>query len=214
MNAFRASQRVEAEANKILHPYLLEQTEGRLVMTNKGKLARWLQESLGDAIGEKGERMFAVELKAERVHTGNLFLEVWSNRNLDNRANHAERGSTVGWMMKSRADLLLYYFLDVDILYSLDLLSVQRWLFGYGPKAGAWCSGSLREVMQKRQQQANDTWGVLAPVERLRDELGRAFKSTTVRQRELCLVGPDRVRALVDQSRPVAIDPGTRQAWP
>jgi hypothetical protein len=186
MNAMRACQAIEAKANKVLLPYLLEQSDGRLVMTNKGTLARWLQESVGDVVLECNERMFGVELKAEQKHTGNLFLEVWSNRNLDNRASHAERGSNVGWMMKSKADLLLYYFIDADILYSLDLLSVQRWLFGYKKRMGAWCSGALREAVQTKSDQPNDTWGVLAPIDRLCDELRPgAFKKTRVRQREI-----------------------------
>lgn len=186
MNAFESARGVEAQANAVLLPYLQEVSSGRLVLTNKGTLAKWLQESVGDALLMRDERLYAVELKAERKHTGNLFLETWSNRNLESRASHAERGQTPGWLMKIRADLLLYYFIDADMLYSLDVLSLKRWVFGHGDGTGMWGSGRLRERRQGQYAQMNDTWGVLAPVAQLNDELPPgAMRFTKVRQREL-----------------------------
>lgn len=185
MSAFNTARGVEAEGNLILLPYLQEQSDGGLVLTSKGTLARWLQESVGDVLLNREERLFAVELKCERRHTGNLFLEVWSNRNLEDRASHAERGQNPGWMLKLRADLLLYYFIDADLLYSIDLFSLKRWFFGEGSEnAGVWGDGSLRTIRQKKHEQLNDTWGVLVPLERLQAELPRkAMKWTSVRQR-------------------------------
>lgn len=189
MNAFDSACGVETQANAILLPYLHEISDGRMVLTNKGTLAKWLQESAGDLLTMHEDRMFAIELKAERKHTGNLFLEVWSNRNLESRASHAERGQTPGWMMKTRADLLLYYFLDVDVLYSLDVLSLKRWMFGYRDDIGAWGSGKLNLRKQGKYNQLNDTWGVLAPVSQLRAELPvKALRQTNVRQRALAEV--------------------------
>lgn len=74
MNAFETARGVEAQANAVLLPYLQEVSGGRLVLTNKGTLSKWLQESVGDALLMRDERLYAVELKAERRHTGNLFL--------------------------------------------------------------------------------------------------------------------------------------------
>lgn len=186
MNAFETARGVEAQANAALLPYLQEVSGGRLVLTNKGTLAKWLQESVGDALLMREERLYAVELKAERKHTGNLFLETWSNRNLENRASHAERGQSPGWLMKIRADLLLYYFLDKDVLYSIDVLSLKRWVFGRGDGTGMWGSGKLRECRQGQYAQLNDTWGVLAPISQLHAELPQgAMRFTKVRQREL-----------------------------
>jgi hypothetical protein len=58
----------------------------------------------------------SVEIKAQR---GNLFLEVWSNKNLDDRGSHIERGSTPGWLITCRADVLGFHFIDADTIGDL-----------------------------------------------------------------------------------------------
>lgn len=186
---FRQSQLVEAEAFAILRPYLVEQSDGRLVVTTKGALARWLQESVGDVLVNIGadERLFAIELKSERRHTGNLFLETWSNKNLRARAQHAQRGGNAGWLWKLRADLLLYYFLDTDALYSLDVFALKRWAFGF-ERDGQIVQGRIHTWPEKLVDcdQLNDTWGRCVPVSTLWRELPRgAMKVTTVKQRAL-----------------------------
>lgn len=188
MSAFDDKRAIEAQAFEILRPYLVEQSNGRYVVTSKGPLARWLQESVGDVIiNTRKEEVCAIELKAERIHTGNLFLETWSNKNLNNRESHAERGGNPGWFWKIRSDVLLYYFIDVDKLYSLDVFTLKRWGFGHGPK-GKESHGRLFDFPEKvtRVDQENDTWGRCVPVQVLWDELRRgAIKQTTVRQRAL-----------------------------
>lgn len=186
MSGFARASKVEAEGNAILLPYLNELSDGRLVVTNKGVLAKWLQECVGDVLMMNGDEVQAVEIKTEREHTGNLFLETFSNRNLESRASHAERGQNPGWMFKIKSDLLLYYFLDRDWLYTLDVFELKRWFFGSGDKAGAFGSGAYREKRQGRFVQMNDTWGLCVPLRILRDELPKgAMRWTKVRQRTL-----------------------------
>jgi hypothetical protein len=185
MNAFARGREIEAAGNVILLPYLRERADGALVLTNKGTLAKWLQESVGDVLMNVEERLFAVELKCEQAFTGNLFLEVWSNRNLERRESHAERGQNPGWMFKSRADLLLTYFLDVDRLYSVDLFVLKQWFFGHGDSMGAIHRPHFAPK-RTRSDQLNDTFGSCVPIELLCRELpARAIKQTSVRQREI-----------------------------
>jgi hypothetical protein len=102
-------------------PYLEERAfKGRIVSTARGTLARTLQQDFGDHLLNTDDRtVWAVEIKVEQAWTGNLFLETWSNRNLESKATHAELGSTPGWLIKTRADMLLYYFLDGDNLVTV-----------------------------------------------------------------------------------------------
>lgn len=199
MNAYDNANSVSARGLAVLVPYLEEVSDGRLVMSDRGKLAKWLQESAGDAVVQHRDgRMLWVEIKTEERHTGRLFLEEWSNRNLNHRGNHADLGSNPGWLCKLRSDIMLYYFLDADILYSIDLYSLQRWAYGYRTPDGKdvrgnlhrWCEArsdyEFRQVTQAKRAQANDTVGVLVEVDVLCAELRPgAIKKTQVRQRAL-----------------------------
>ena len=65
--------------------------------------ARTLQRSFGDFfINLDADTVRSLEIKVARHWTGNLFLETWSNLNLEDREAHAEHGSTPGWMVTSR----------------------------------------------------------------------------------------------------------------
>lgn len=202
MNGFTQSRGVEAKGWAVLQPYLHEHTDGRYVLTSKGPLARWLQESAGDVLTNTPDgRLWSIELKTEQRWTGNLFLETWSNRNVDSRANHGMHGSNPGWLAKLRADLLLYYFLEADVLVSLDLFELKRWAFGYvdGDEVvegnlyrHRWdatrnkCVPVFREMHQRVYAQANDTWGRIVPIGTLHEEIGRRFvRRTRVKQRAL-----------------------------
>ena len=183
MNAFESASLVEAKAYAVLMPYLEERSyQSRFVKTAKGALAKWLQEQVGDVLmNVTDEQVCAIEIKAENTWTKNLFLEVWSNRNLESRQSHADRGQNRGWLDKLRADVLLYYFLDEDILVSLPVFSLKRWAFGHGDVAGR-----LYDYPEKRQGkwvQMNDTWGRCVPVKTLIDEAGA--RATRVRQLSL-----------------------------
>lgn len=173
MSGFRQAQMVEAEAMVRLRPWLREYAEnGQYVVTSKGTLAPFIQEIIGDmAFNRRGdERLYSVELKAERKWTGNLFLETWSNKNLECRSSHAERGSNYGWLFKLRADLLFYYFLDTDRLYIFDFFRLKQWAFGRSGAAGR--IYDFPEKGQGRYQQLNDTHGRIVPLDVLHREVG------------------------------------------
>lgn len=163
MNGFDAARGVEARALVHLLPFLRERSDGRLVLTNKSALARFLQETVGDALFNTGEdRLWSVEIKAEARETGNLFLEIWSNRNLENQVSHAMRGSNPGWLFKLRADLFFYYFLDTENLYIANLFKLQQWAFGCGEQtARIW---RYPQRQQRKYDQENDTWGAIVPI--------------------------------------------------
>jgi hypothetical protein len=174
----------------VLLPFLRRRAhDGQLVVTSKGHLARHLQETVGDVIINTGaETLWTCEIKAEQRATGNFFIETWSNKNLSDRASHAERGSNRGWLDKLRADILLYYFIDADELYAINLFRLQQWAFTAGPRGGG-CLERYREVRQSRYQQANDTWGRLVPIEDIRREVG--FRKISPRRIELPGNGAD-----------------------
>lgn len=202
MNGWTQARGVEAEGWVVLKPYIEEHTDGRYVLTGKGTLSKWLQESAGDVMTNTPDgRLWTIELKTERKWTGNLFLETWSNRNLDGRSGHGLHGSNPGWLAKLRSDLLLYYFLDADILVSLDMFQLKRWAFGYVDRDDVvtgnlyrhrWdaalkaCVPVFREMRQRVHVQANDTWGRIVPIGILHDEIGPQFvRRTRVKQRAL-----------------------------
>jgi len=186
VNGFSAASKVEARALAILLPYLDEQADGRVVLTSKGTLARFLQVTIGDVIlNDKEGRVWSVELKAEEKHTGNLFLETWSNKNLIDQQSHAARGSTIGWLYSCRADLLMYYFLDSDDLYIIPLLRLKRWAFGSNGRAGR--IYAFQEVEQEKYEQMNDTYGRLIPIAALAKEI--QFRQLRVRQLALWAEG-------------------------
>jgi hypothetical protein len=185
MNAFDAGRMVEARAMARILPFLEEQSNGRLVLTDKGRLAPFLQQIIGDVLfNARGDgRMYAVEVKSETRWTGNLFLEVWSNRNLEKRENHARLGSNPGWLFKLQSDLLFYYFCDVDRLLVIDLFSLKRWAFGGGGRAPRLYGYRMAE--QKLRDQPNDTWGYLVPVAVLRVELEVPMRELNVQQLDM-----------------------------
>lgn len=183
MTAFNSARAVEARALAVLAPFLKERAhEGQFVLTSKGRLARHLQETVGDALlNTDRETIWSVEIKAELRETGNLFLETWSNRNLDSRESHSDRGSNPGWMFKLRCDMLFYYFVEADVLYVIDFFKLKRWFFGWSngaPNFHHW-----REVGQSKYAQLNDTHGRLVPVDAIRKNVG--FTKLNPKQIEL-----------------------------
>lgn len=173
MNGFYNARLTEAKGMTILSPFLAEKSDGHLVLLEKGPLARALQETLGDGIFQAPTgRAWSVEIKVEEDDLyGNLFLEMWSNRNLEHRERHIEFGSNVGWMQKLRADLLLYYFLNPDKLYVLDLFRLQQWAFGSKLTGQPGRIYAFPEKPQSKRSQANDTWGRCVPLTVLAKEV-------------------------------------------
>lgn len=184
MNSFDAARAVEADGWARLKPYFEERSGGRIVLTNKGVLAKHLQSIAGDLLlNDLDGAMWAIELKVERKHTGNLFLETWSNRNTSDKGSHAERGVNRGWLDHSRADILAYYFIDKDVLYLIDLFELKRWAFGYrvSDGQGGFCdvAGRIYAFPEKQQgafRQLNETCGRIVPIDSLSRDLGKNFR--------------------------------------
>jgi hypothetical protein len=198
VNAFARASLVEHRGIAVLLPYLEERAyRGQIVTTARGPLSRTLQRHYGDFfINTDAETVRSLEIKVERNWTGNLFLQTWSNLNLDDRDAHAEHGSTPGWLVTSRADVLLFYFLDTDDLVTVPLLRLKRWAFGSGPQGGVY---AWPEKPQGRYGQPNDSWGRCVPVGHLEGAVGA--RRTQVRQLSLLAVVSDAPTDL-DQSKP------------
>ena len=139
-----------------------------------------MQQVAGDVIlNDAAEKMWALEIKVEREQrTGNVFLETWSNKNLEDRQSYASRGSTMGWMYTEIADILMYYFLDTDYVYIFNFWKLKRWAFcGDNPRIF-----DFPEKPQSRYSQLNDTWGRCV---RTRAVLHKELYPTPVRVRVL-----------------------------
>lgn len=177
MNAFREGQSVEAESLSRLRAYLAERCDdGRYVVIEKGPLAPVIQRIAGDLCMSIDGKSWFAELKAEERHTGNIFVEIFSNRCLSTREQNAEHGITPGWSITNRADILMYHFLDKDVLYIIDFYRFKRWFFGVGvddEKQGAWrrCDRTdgvsfprYKLAVQRKRSQRNETVGLLVPL--------------------------------------------------
>lgn len=171
-NAFQSAQLVERESRKILEPLLERNSDGRFVYTDKGRLAKEFQAHYGDVLiqEKRGKEMLAIEMKAERKSSDNLFLELWSN------------GSQykLGWMYTNNADLLFYHFLDSDELYIIKLPDLKKWFwFGIGPARKGGIAHihtpgcfQFRHKVQRAYEQMNDTWGVITPIGAIKAQVG------------------------------------------
>lgn len=200
MDAFSSARGVEARSFALLAPFL-EDLNGKFVLTGKGRLAPFLQQTCGDLLfNDRGGRLWGVELKAEEDFRGNLFLETWSNRNLEDPQSHANHGSNPGWLLKLRADLLFYHFLDADALYILNLFSLKRWAFRTQSKRRSERANRLPpepmvgriwdfpEREQKKRVQLNDIWGRCVPIDVLTSEMEIKPRRFSVAQLSLDLL--------------------------
>jgi len=181
MTTYADNKETERKALKKLMPLLDVRSDGAWVPTEKGPLARFLQHTVGDALtsiyqGEGQEPMLvAVEIKGvEAAYDpkgvngyGSLFLEVWSNRNLEDEASFYERGMKPGWMQTLRTDVLLYLYLQSDDLVIIPWLKLLRWF---------WCDSNLNLTTalrpQRKTDQLNETLGCLVPVKTLKRVAG------------------------------------------
>jgi hypothetical protein len=192
--AFVETSAIEKRGMEILKPWIDEKTHGRYVLTAKGAMSRFMQLHMGDVIANSLDgNVWSLEIKIEEVVSPNFFIETWSNRNLEDRGKHIELGSNPGWLFHSRADILLYYFLNSDDLYVIDLWKLKRWAFGNGERPGR--IYQFHEAKQRKREQKNDTWGRLVPVrtEDYSKELGFpkevGYKHCKVRQLSLFASG-------------------------
>lgn len=177
MNAYDNARQVETRGMAVLVPFLKERAhDGRFVLTSKGRLARYLQETIGDALFNTDvETLWSVEIKIEESNKyGNFFLETWSNKNLSDKVSHASRGSNPGWLLKLQADLLFYYFVASDELYVIDLFKLKQWAFVHGN--GKPNIDRFPERLQSKRTQMNDTWGRCVPIAVIEQEVAGVRK--------------------------------------
>lgn len=159
--AYADCLRVEASSMLELASWLeMQADEGRFVLigTHKSPLEDELQLAYGDALATIGGRLQVFEFKTEEQASANFFLETWSNR----------RSNRMGWLYTSRADWLCYYFRTPSnpTLYVLPMRPLRDWLLT-GP-------GRFRHVEQRKREQHNETWGLLAPISEVREAVGVA----------------------------------------
>lgn len=185
MDAFVDACSVEDRGRSVLEPFLRRHAyNGQYVMTNKGILARHLQETVGDVLfNSDREIIWSVEIKVEEIDDyGNFYLETWSNKNLCDRKSHAELGSNPGWMYKLRSDLLFYFFLSSDELFIINFFKLKRWFFAVAHQNHP-NMDRFEERPQKKRFQLNDTWGRCVPIKVVEREVG--FTKLFPRQIEL-----------------------------
>jgi hypothetical protein len=175
MNAFTSANKVEAEGQRILIPWLRTRYD-HVVLNTGGRLHMELQR-LCDCFANKDGQVVAIEIKVEEEDKhGNLFLESWSNKSQYNP----------GWFVKSDADLLIYYFLESDDAYVLNLPKLKAW--GFTTEHGRWLVSHFPERVQDKRQQRNDTWGWCVPIQKCIEVAGRG----QCKPKEECYADPFR----------------------
>ena len=167
MDSFERNLEVELIAWTHIEPWLKTKVDNLMPLFGKSRAQR------EDAVIKIAQRTFGIdgicklksgeqitfEIKAERKHTGNLFLETWSNRTCGPMFS-------AGWMYTCCAKRLLYYFLDTGDLYSVEFADLWSWAFVRNRIF------QFQEREQSRHPQRNVTVGRLVPVEALRAEVG------------------------------------------
>lgn len=159
MNAFDECRKTEQASLDALYPLLSQSFDGKLIATAKGWLAADLQKMAGDYVAERNNEVVGLEIKTEKRHTGNLFIETWSNKSRNRE----------GWIFTTQADYVLYHFQDRNVCYVLSMRRFRDFCFT-SPSKYTGYAGRLfdyREVPQAKHEQKNDTWGRLVPIDDL-----------------------------------------------
>lgn len=134
--------------------------DGRMVRTDKGRIALFLQKSVGDILyNTDPHTVLSIEVKTERRSSPNLFLETWSNA--------CPERKKPGWMVTLDADWLFYYFADSDDLCTVDFQRLKQWAFGEDQRI---CNFPEKEQVSNRQ--LNRTMGRIVPICLLGKEVG------------------------------------------
>lgn len=111
---------VEWAVSELLPPY--QKAGVPIIDTRFCRQRELMQRTFGDLITMKDDgEVCSVELKTERRHTGNLFLESWSN--LTRIAGYRRDG----WLYTLQADVYINIFLDVEVAYVMPLPELRRW---------------------------------------------------------------------------------------
>jgi len=165
---FYDCRRIEALGLKMAERFL-ERHGADYILVEGGQTAKFLQQIAGDIIARmpKNRRFWAIEVKTERENRwGNIFIEWFSNRNLEDRNSHGCRGTSMGWFAELRSDLLWYQFLDSQEIHIFDLFALQRWALWTPPEDREQRHPRIFQYNLKPEgitNQKNDTWGFCVP---------------------------------------------------
>ena len=103
----------------------------------------------------KHQNAIEVELKSESKHTGNLFIETWSDI----------RKGVHGWLYHYADETrLAYAFNDTHTLYTCEMGELRKWAHGEGLDSTIRIK-DFREAEQQKYLQRNVTVGGIVPVE-------------------------------------------------
>lgn len=140
--------------------------ENRMVRTDKGRIAMQLQATVGDVLyNPTREQVMSIEVKTELEASPNLFLETYSNADSDRLK--------AGWLETLDADWLFYYFVENDLLCTLDFQRLKAWAFrGKRADETAGRIYDFPEREQRKNQQLNKTRGRIVPIRVLESEVG------------------------------------------
>lgn len=167
MTAYDECLSVEAKGQKIISDWLTEC--GCTVVFNLNDSRGQEFQTYGDLIvvGPNSEKHELIELKIEEANShGNLFIETWSNKNWWNP----------GWIFKTKAEWLFYYFLQEDELYRIRIEDLRRFVFGIGKTGTVSAFAKYREKPQKKYNQPNQTCGLCVPIKDIEAQAGLLLK--------------------------------------
>ena len=152
---YRDNLATEREGMQIVIEYLRHHKRNPRQTTSKEEQQR------GDLAiqSTQGNEAF-IEVKVESQFTGNLFVELFSNR---------EYGTT-GWLWNCRADWIVFYFLNQDILIGMSFPALKNWLLNQTDRR----LDSYKEARAKHSG-PNDTYGRLVPIEHLKAAQGLGY---------------------------------------
>lgn len=145
MNTYDKCRNIESESLDKLLPLIKPRFDRLIEITEKTQ-----QEYLGDYIGIKNNKAYLIEFKCEERHTGNFYIETWSNY-----------GINPGWFEKCKADYLIYHFKNPEKIYVLEYQAAKKHIQSNKRK--------YKEVAQTKHTQKNHSLGLLVPVDDLKD---------------------------------------------
>jgi hypothetical protein len=145
MNSFEKCRAIEEESNKDVYNFLTERYD-YVVHTDEFKNNRTYQSYYGDYLCVlKDEKVF-IEVKAEvKNKYNNFYLETWSNK-----------PQNIGWFKKCKADVILYHFLEDNVIYLFDLVLAQKFIKN--------SDGVYPEKPQSKYSQMNKAYGLCVPI--------------------------------------------------
>lgn len=155
MAGYKDSLDLEAKGEAIIFDWL--RNLGCTVIFNRNDHRGKEFQTYGDLIVRPPEQSkhMLVELKVEKSgRHGNFFIETWSNRTW----------FTPGWIFTSKAQRLLYYFLEDDCLYSMCMDDLKSFVFQRNKDNRITAFFHYPEKTQSKYNQPNQTHGLCVPI--------------------------------------------------